>query len=1121
MEIVNSYISRLILSGLKLLLGLLWLFVGRDVVDNWRIGSNTDLLYWFLSGLVLGLVFHAIFSFIRDVLIIFDVITFEQDLAEKVNNDVINDNKLAIAIKNKKRKYIYANDVFCETYGVTRHYIIGKTDDSFMDELEVMKSTQEDEAVLNEEKNISAVVEQNTENSQRYVSLIKSPLYDKKKRLKGLYVIRKDVTTLKHLEESNDDLKKRYKRVFDDLPFPTLLLDVASTLATEFNDALLNMLGYQRGEFYRTRLGLYMEEGSEDMLDFINRMLDENGGVHNIKLIGKYKDKFDVEAHFNVVHYHEKPYLHVIFRDITENKLATDALVQSEQNYRTLFNHANDAIFIIDSETLSIVDANELAYLWLGYDDGELNSLSIFDIDKAGLEKVTREKLNDLSQHKDVLFEHEMCTYEGDNVPVEISAHTVIYGNKLAYQYVVRDISERKVAEWALRESEERYWQMFENNSSIMLVLDPLRWTIEDANEAAIQFYKIEKESLVGSSYSRINISPEKAANENSHAIINKDLYDATHKLANNDIRFVEINEAPIEIHGRQLCFSIIRDVTDTKEVVSQLNLAQRMFASSSEAVMVLDSEQNIQSVNNALINLSGLEEDELLGQQPEILLASEKQKIISEDVLADLEELNIWKGKVWFRKKSGERYSVKLHIELIKDDDEKVQKYVFMMTADTHDMGHNAANDLMHNNIIGLPDKKHFIDRLNYAIKKSRRSGKYIAVMLVDIRRFVEINQRDGFDIGDKLLQSVGSRMQFMTRESDYVSHFGADKFAMMLEDIADLGKVNIVAQKALSTLTESYHIGDEIYDLIFSIGISLFPEDSDNVQGLIEKAESALLSAKLENQSRYQLLNQELNDKGKLWWDSERRLHEALKSNEFECYFLPQFDIESDTLAAIEVLLRWNHPQKGLLEPGELLVEAENTGFIVAIGDWVIRKACYHLNELLSRGFDVPEIVINISISQLDENFPEFLQQTCNDEKISIEKIALDINESAMLKLDHEQLEVIQQLRKDGVKLQIDDFGKGKSSVSTLLDVEFDRVKMDARLIDQLVDSEKVQKHCEMVHALSEVLGFKIIAEGVEKQAQIDELKKMQCNYAQGHFFTEAMNIEQLTRYLKTKLK
>lgn len=1116
-DIVNTYIARLVLTGLKLLLGLLWLFVGRTVVDNWHITSNADHVYWFLSGLVLGLVFHAIFSFIRDILIIFDVISMEQDITEKVNHAIISSHGMAVAIKNSKGKYIYANNLFCETYGVTRHYIVGKTDESFMDELEVMKTTQEDEAVLKNGEVKEINFEQNYENNVRHIRITKSPLINKKNKITGIYIVREDITHLFELEESNSNLKKRYKRLFDDLPFPTMLLDVSTTLATEFNDALLNMLGYKRGEFYRTRLGLYMREDSEDVISFINRLVDENGGVRDIKLIGKNKDKFDIEAHFNVVEYKDKTYLHVIFRDVTENKLATDALVQSEQNYRTLFNHANDAIFIIDSETLAIVDANELAYLWLGYDDGELNSLSIFDVDRAGLEKVTREKINELAQHKDVLFEHEMCTFEGDNVPVEISAHTVIYGNKLAYQYVVRDISERKVAEWALRESEERYWQMFENNSSIMLVLDPVRWTIEDANEAAINFYKLDKDDLVGSSYDRISISSDKRTDENGTHIIKRDLYEGTHKLGDNDIRFVEINEAPIEIHGRQLCFNIIRDITDTKEVVSQLNLAQRMFASSSESVMVLDSHQHILSVNNALLNLSGYDEGDLLGQKPEIIFADDKAKIITKEVSDELEKFSIWKGKIRNRKKSGENYSVSLHIEIIKDSQQNIQKYVFMMTSDVEEWNVNSTSEITHNNIIGLPDKKHFLDRLVYALKKSKRSGKYIAIVLVDIRRFFEINERDGFDTGDRLLKSVGTRMQFMTRESDYVSHFGADKFAMLLEDLADLSKVNIVAQKVLSTLSEHYHIDEKVYDLTFAIGISLFPEDGNDANELLEMAESALSTAKLENKSRYQLYSQELNEKGKIWWDSERRLHEALKNEEFKCFFLPQFSLKDDSLSALEVLLRWEHPEKGLLEPAELLVEAENTGFIVAIGDWVIRKACYYLKELKSKGFVIPELVINISISQLDENFLDFISQACEDEGVDVTTIALDINESAMLKMSHQQIDVVQQLRDAGIKFQIDDFGKGNTSVSVLLDIAFDRVKMDARLINQLVDNVKVQKHCQMVHAMSEVLGFKIIAEGVEEQAQITELKSMQCDYAQGHYFTEAMGIDQLTEYLE----
>ena len=174
--------------------------------------------------------------------------------------------------------------------------------------------------------------------------------------------------------------------------------------------------------------------------------------------------------------------------------------------------------------------------------------------------------------------------------------------------------------------------------------------------------------------------------------------------------------------------------------------------------------------------------------------------------------------------------------------------------------------------------------------------------------------------------------------------------------------------------------------------------------------------------------------------------------------------------------------------------------------------------MNKVQSLGYEVPELVINISASQLDENFLEFLTQACTDENVPVGKVALDMTESSMLTMTTDQIEVIQSLRNSGAKFQIDDFGKGTSTISTLLDIEFDRVKMDARLIHELPGSKKAQMHCKMVHALSEVMDFKIIAEGVEEASQLDELKNMQCDYAQGHLFSEAIDIDQLSEYLES---
>lgn len=1116
MEIVSPYIKSLVVSALKLLLGILWLFLGNDVVASWNVGTDGDNVYWFISGLVLGLVFHAIFVFIKDILLLFELISTDRNTLQSTFKEILNDNKYAVALKNLDRRYLYANELFCDLHGISSDQLRGKTDAVFMDEIDVMKCEHEDDQVISEHKIIESELVLDKGGVKNYFIVVKKPLLDKKNKIRGIVIYRKDISDVFDLKQQFNVLKTKYKRLFDDLPFPTMLLDPVTTLPVEFNNALLDMLGYKRGEFFRTRFGLYIgENDDETSLDFINRIMKEKGGVRNISMFGKNKEHYDVEAHFKLVSLKEKELLHVIFRDITENKKATDALVQSEQNYHTLFNHANDAIFIVDPETLSIVDANELAYIWLGYDEGELNSLSIFDIDKAGLEEVTREKLAELAKHKDVLFEHEMCTYEGDIVPVEISAHTVIYANKLAYQYVVRDISERKVAEWALRESEERYWQMFENNGSIMLVTDPVRGTIEDANEAAVRFYKINKDDMVGMAYGQLTVSTEK--NEHGQP---RQLYEATHRLGNDEIRNVEINEAPIEIHGRVLSFNIIRDISINKEVEKQLSLANRMIESSAESVLVIDAAEKIMSVNRAFIEISGYSEQELLKQPAEIMLADTRAKVLNDEIKAELKKEGRWKGEVWNRRKGGESYAVILSIEEVRDHKGQGQKYVLMMMPKLAGWHYDSSDEWKtHSNLTGLPDRNHFADRLNYALKKSRRSGKYIAIMLVDIRRFYQVNQRDGFDTGDKLLRSVAKRMQFMTRESDYVAHFQADKFAMLLEDLADIQKVNIVSQKALSTLIETYQVGEEFYDLTFAIGISIFPEDGEDARVLLEHAESALMSAKMQNKNCFTLYSTKLNEKARNSWNIEKGLHDALKNKEFSLLFLPQFSLQDDSLSALEVLLRWQHPSRGLLEPAEFLVDAEYTGFIVAIGDWVMREACYLVRKLSEIGIEVPELVINVSASQIDEDFPEFIEQVCAEQRVDVNKIALDMQESSVLKLSHDQHDVINVLRDKGVKIQIDDFGKGSSTLAMLLELGIDRVKMDARLINHLLEDEKVQRHCELVHALSNVLGFKIIAEGVEQAHQVTELKRLQCDFAQGHYYARAMDFESLLEFIQAR--
>lgn len=1125
MHIFTTHIGRLIVAALKLLLGVLWLFTGDLVIQNWGYEDYNSMLYWFINGAVLGIVIHGLYGFVKELLFMFDIIPDEHYYPLSVFNKVIDENNYGVCLKSLEGKYLLANNRYCDIHGIDADQLLGKTDHQFMEAHAAIKSRQDEDKVIKTNKPLVEEIDVHQDGTVQNFRVTKSLLKNDRGHAVGVYIVYKDITDYVEIQNRSRVLEDRYRRLFDELPYPAMLLDPVTTLASEFNDAMLEMLGYKRGEFMRTRMGLYLaEEQAEDAIDFIDKLIKQQGGVLELKLVTKDKNEVDVEAHFRLINIRNNDYLHTIFRDITENKQATQALIESEQNYHTLFNHANDAIFIIDPITMAILDANELAYIWLGYDADELKALTIFDVDKAGLESVTREKLNELAQHKEVLFEHELCSYQGDIVPVEISAHPVIYNQKLAYEYVVRDISERKVAEWALKESEERYWQMFEYNSAIMLVIDPVRRTIEDANDSAVRFYHIPKGQLIGSSFDNICLvsSKPRASEGIDNNINSKSFYEATHKLGNNDIRFVEVNEAPIEIHGRQLNFTIIRDVTKIKEAANQIELANKMLDSTSEGVLVVNTDFNVVSVNNAFKAITGFTDGDLISKSPDLILADKKVQLFSDDVNAALIKHGFWKGQIWNRRINGETYAVKVRIEAIKDAFNKIQKYVVMilpMAQLDNDKSNDLPEKLHHSNITQLPSKNLFVDRLIYALEKVRRSGAHIAVMLVNVKGFKTFNQHYGFDVGDAILQILASRLKFITRESDYVAHFGADNFAVLLEDLADIQKTNIVAQKILTTVDEPYHVDELSLKPEFSIGVSLYPEDGHGAKQLLERAEFALGQARQDNSSCYFMSSPILNKGAKNWWDAEKNLHNALRNQEFELYYLPQFDLKNDVVSSIECLLRWNHTKRGLVEPRDFIANAEATGFIVAIGDWVIREACFRTAELQRKNIFIPEITINISSRQLDENFVEFLSETAKQNGIELQRIALDLTEDALPTLTHEQKQVLRTLKDHGVKIQIDDFGRGNTSLSMMLECPCDCIKLDQRVIDGILDNPKSGQLCSMVHSLAEVLDFKIIAEGVETDKQVDALRELQCNDVQGHQFSLVLSFSELCEFLNNK--
>lgn len=358
-------------------------------------------------------------------------------------------------------------------------------------------------------------------------------------------------------------------------------------------------------------------------------------------MVTRQRTVVDVSGYAQKVMLDDKVYLHMLLYDNTETKKATDILINSELKYRSLFEHANDAIIVVSPNTLNIIDANEIALTTLGYTRDALLLMTIQDLDDSRDHSFTQSKVTELEIHNHALYEHDIRTRIGDKLQVEINAHKLNYGTEEVYQFVLRNISARKKTEADLRRSEYRYRQMFESNMAIKLVINPDEFIIEDANPAAAIFYGYSIDQLKGMDLARINILPRDKLNTLIQRTREQNLgfYSCPHRLANGEVRFVEVRDGLMEIDDKKLFYSIINDVTASKEAENQVLVASKMFDYSTDAVMLINDNNQVVSVNYAFTQITGFQQSEILHASPEIILADKNETLLNKEVLDALKK--------------------------------------------------------------------------------------------------------------------------------------------------------------------------------------------------------------------------------------------------------------------------------------------------------------------------------------------------------------------------------------------------------------------------------------------------------------------------------------------------
>ena len=419
---------------------------------------------------------------------------------------------------------------------------------------------------------------------------------------------------------------------------------------------------------------------------------------------------------------------------------------------------------------------------------------------------------------------------------------------------------------------------------------------------------------------------------------------------------------------------------------------------------------------------------------------------------------------------------------------------------------------------LTGLPNRQLLKDRLEQHMASTRLDSCSGALLFLDLDRFKEINDVFGHSVGDSVLVQASERIVSEVRERDTVARLGGDEFVVILPNVGNEATVRATAQRVLERLGEAFTVQDLDHYVSASIGIVMFPEDGDSVETLLKNADSAMYRAKDAGRSRFEFFSERLNAESRRKIGIERDLRRAFHDNALELHYQPQFDIGSGEVSGAEALLRWTHPEIGLISPEEFVPLAEESGLIVDIGTWIIERACRDLCALLDRGFHPGPMSINVSARQLRETkFRNDVMNTLRRFGIHPGYLQLEVTETTVAQNRDIAIELLESLRNAGVRVAIDDFGTGYSSLSYLQQLPFDVIKIDKSFIEKIGHGEASDNICRTIIRMAQELGKKSIAEGVESNVQLEFLRQNGCRYVQGFFYSKPLSQDEFLEFMK----
>ncbi|WP_158589162.1 EAL domain-containing protein [Alginatibacterium sediminis] len=703
-------------------------------------------------------------------------------------------------------------------------------------------------------------------------------------------------------------------------------------------------------------------------------------------------------------------------------------------------------------------------------------------------------------------------------LPVLIAALTLVVLGSITIFYLHRFNRRMASTQMTLRESEERFKALSAATYGGIIIHD--KGKILECNSSLSDITGYSYFQLIGKD------GLELIAPEHIDTVLEKMRLDYTQSYEVEGLR-KDGSKFPLAIKGKNIVYKsqdarVIEflDITERKKTEEQLKLAASVFTHAREGIMITDPQGNIIDVNETFTSITGFSREEALGENPRILRSGRHDKELYEQMWNSLIELKQWSGELWNKRKNGELFAELVTISAVLDSFGNTQNYVALFSDITPMKHHQQQLEhiALYDALTNLPNRMLLAERLNHAMSQSERRGSSIAVAYLDLDGFKIINDNYGHKIGDELLIALSDLMNKSLRDGDTLARIGGDEFVAVLADIEQMGDYTLVLDRLLCAAKSKVVIGGQELQVSTSIGVTIYPQDGVDADQLMRHADQAMYIAKQTGKNRYHLFDVHEDQSIQTQRETIEHIKQGLLQRQFVLYFQPQVNMKTGEVIGAEALIRWQHPERGLVYPADFLPVIDNHPISLEIGDWVIETALEQMTKWQHEDLDI-SVSVNIDAFQLQQ--PGFVEKLATaltlHPLVKPSRLQLEILETSALGEIAEALSTMNACIELGVNFALDDFGTGFSSLTYLKRLPVGLLKIDQSFVRDMLDDADDQAIVRGVISLANAFNRRVTAEGVESIEHGTQLLALGCELAQGYGIARPMPAEDIPSWVK----